>query len=58
VDPDDRPDINIFMESASSHIQTEVTQLLHGLRSGDEHATKLLFDIVYDNLLLIARKIS
>ncbi|KPP94764.1 MAG: TIGR02999 family RNA polymerase sigma factor [Bacteroidetes bacterium HLUCCA01] len=55
VDPDDRPDINIFMESASSHIQTEVTQLLHGLRSGDEHATKLLFDIVYDNLLLIAR---
>lgn len=35
--------------------QSEITSLLFGLRNGDENARKLLFELVYENLLLIAR---
>lgn len=43
------------MNSSVHYDASEVTLLLAGLRKGDEQARKLLFDLVYDNLRLIAR---
>ncbi|MCC5924972.1 MAG: sigma-70 family RNA polymerase sigma factor [Bacteroidetes bacterium] len=43
------------MESSLQSNQSDVTRLLGGLRKGDENARQMLFDLVYDNLRIIAR---
>lgn len=50
-----QPCRNFFMESSLQSNQSDVTRLLGGLRKGDENARQMLFDLVYDNLRIIAR---